>query len=93
MKKDRKLLGIMSIPFYVHWQYHSNKVFAAVELKLQGQVQGWNSVSITDPDDSLIWIWPSLTKFEEWAETCILGMTDWFCVILTIAKITCKSKR
>ena len=40
MKKDIKPLGIMSIPFYVHSQYHSNKVFTAVELKLQGQVQG-----------------------------------------------------
>ena len=48
-------------------------------------------VSITDPDDPLtqIVIKAKPRKVEAYAETNILDMINWFCVI---AKITCKSK-
>ena len=48
-------------------------------------------VSITDPDDPLtqIVIKDKPRKVEAYAETNILGMINWFCVI---AKIICKSK-
>ena len=43
---------------------------------VQGWDQGWNWVSITDPDDLLTRIWLSLIKVEECTEINILGTTS-----------------
>ena len=45
-------------------------------LVIYGTHQGWNQVRITDPNDPLIQIWPSLYKVDVFTETYISAKTN-----------------